>query len=322
MTQRRVLLVGATATLFSPALAGGQAPRPPIVGYLQERTPGDNLKAFVQGLREAGHVEGQTFQIVHRSYDGKVERLRALAGELVSLGPVAICGNSPHSIRALLAVGGAVPIVAVDLESDPVADGFVASLARPSGRITGLFLDMPEMAGKLLQLLGETVPRLSPLAVLWDGAIGERQFRALEAAARQARIAIHSLPMLRPEEAAPAVETAAAKGAHGLVMLTSPVLSVARARVAEQALRQRLPSISLFLRYAGEGGLMAYGPDTTAMFRQAGGFVARILRGGRPAEMPVERPSRFELVINLTVAKALGLTIPPSLLQRADRVIG
>ena len=278
-------------------------------------------KAFLDGLRGLGYREGQTVRVETRNHLGKPELCPPLAAELVALKPAVIFGTSPYGIGALKAATSTIPIVGQDLESDPVAAGFVASLARPGGNITGIFLDMPELSGKLLQFLKETLPRLTRVGVLWDANIAELQFQAVQGAAPIAGIRIHSLPIRKLDDLAPAVGGAARERVGAVVLLSSPFVSISRAELAELLLKHRLPSISLFSIFAEAGGLFAYGPDFIGMFRQAAGFVDRVLRGARPPEMPVERPTRFELIVNLKTAKALKLTIPPLVLGRADRTI-
>jgi len=324
MITRRVLLRGAGAVALAfphPAHAEGQGAGMPLVGTLTGGGPRTSDEAFLGGLRGLGYTEGQTVRIEARHYEGKPERCPALAAELVALKPAVIWGTSPYALTALKGATGTIPIVGVDLESDPVAAGFVASLARPGGNITGIFLDLPELAGKLLQFLKESLPRFGLVGVLWDASIAELQFRAVERAAPTAGLRVHSLPIRRLEDIVPAVGEAARERVGALVVLTSPLTSMTRAQVAELLLKHRLPSISVFVTFAEAGGLLAYGPDFRGMMRQAAGFVDRVLKGARPADLPVERPARFDLVVNLKTAKALKLTIPPVVLGRADRII-
>jgi putative ABC transport system substrate-binding protein len=218
-------------------------------------------------------------------------------------------------------VTSAIPIVGIDLESDPVASGFVASLARPGGNVTGTFLDLPEFGGKQLQFLKETVPGLVRVAVLWEPETGEPQLRATEQAARVIGITLNALGIRHAEEIRPALERAARERAQALLVLTSPLLSANRRQIVELTQKYRFPTISPFTSFAEAGALIAYGPSQPEMFRRAAWYVDKILRGAKPRELPVQRPSKFELVINLKTAKALGLTIPPSVLARADQVI-
>jgi ABC-type uncharacterized transport system substrate-binding protein len=202
-----------------------------------------------------------------------------------------------------------------------VASGFVKSVARPGGNFTGFFLDIPELGGKQIELLTEAVPKVSRLAVLWDATIGTAQFHATEMAARPAGVRLQSLPIRQVKDIHGAIEQAAREQAHGLVVLSSPLIFVERSQIATVALNVRLPTISLFNSFPQVGGLMAYGPNFPSIFTQAAGYVGRILAGAQPGELPIQRPTKFELVINLKTAKALGLTIPQTLLVRADEVI-
>jgi putative ABC transport system substrate-binding protein len=211
--------------------------------------------------------------------------------------------------------------VTIDLESDPVARGFVKTLARPGGNITGIWMDMPEITGKQLQLLKEAAPNLARAAVVWDDRIAGLQFAAIEASARAAGVAVQSAPLRDDHETEAVVRRALAARPQAILLLTSPIVLRAQPRVAALALESRLPSMSGFSTYPDDGGLMAYGPDFPTIWRQAAGYVDRILRGARPGDLPVERPAKFELRINARTAKALGLTLPPSLLARADAVL-
>jgi len=232
-----------------------------------------------------------------------------------------ILATGPRTIRSFQEATSTIPIVGLDLESDLVASGFVASLARPEGNLTGVFLDLPELSGKQLQLLKETLPSLERVGVLWEPEVGESQLRATEEAARMASVTLNTLGIRRAEEITSALDRASRGRAQAMLVLTSPLISNNLRQIAQQAQKYRMPTISPFTMFPGMGALMAYGPSQTEMFRLAATYVDKILRGARVGQLPVERPSKFELVVNLKVAKALGLTIPPSLLQRADQVI-
>jgi putative ABC transport system substrate-binding protein len=322
LDRRRFVQGLAASALLAPAMAHAQSARIPRVAYVSAgdlRNP--NTESFEQGLKDAGYVPGQSVVIEYRGAEGKMERLPSLVDEIVKLKADVIFAAGPPAIVAVLKATRTLPVIGIDLESDPVASGFVQSLARPGGNFSGLFLDAPELAGKLLQLIQEAVPRLRRVAVLWHTPVAQVLFRASEEAARTARLTLLSLPIGAPEELDDAVARAARERTRGLVVLSSPLFFFNRARIADLALKHRLPAISLFTQQPEVGLLMAYGPYFADMFRRCGAYVARVLGGAKPADLPVERPSRFEMVINLKTAKALGLTLPQLLRARADRLI-
>jgi putative tryptophan/tyrosine transport system substrate-binding protein len=297
-----------------------QAGKIPRIGFLQAFNS-ENVAAFMQGLGELGYIAGQTAVIETRFYSTMLDRLPQLANELVSLKCDVIFAAAPYAITAVMQATTTIPIVGVDLESDPVASGWAKSLSRPGGHVTGLFLDLPELGGKQIQLLREALPEMSRVAVLWDSTIGEVQFRATESAARAAGVKVQSLPIRRLGDFRQALDRAAAEHVHGMLTLSSPVINAERSHIASLALQHRIPTISLFTLFAESGGLMAYGPNLQEMYRRAAAYVDNILRGATPSSLPIERPTRFEFVVNLKTAKTLGLTIPPALLLRADHVI-
>jgi putative ABC transport system substrate-binding protein len=313
------------APLAAEAQSGVGIPR---VGLLRPGAPTDpadssSVGAFLTGLQEAGYAQGKNVRVESRYAHGDLSRLPALARELAALQVAAIVTSNPYATRAAREASSTVPIiVALDYETDPVASGWIASIARPGGNLTGVFLEQPEMSGKLLQLLKEGVPGLTKVAALWDETIGRDQLDATEGAARAVGLTLEPLGVRRAQDLTGAFGRAARERVTGLVVLTSPLLSLNRARIAELAIKHRLPGITLFTNFPAFGFLMAYGPNQPDAFRRAASqYVARILNGARPADLPVQRPEKFELVINLKTAKALGLTIPPSLLLRADQVI-
>jgi putative ABC transport system substrate-binding protein len=318
---RREFIGGVALSLAAPLAAEAQPKgKIPRIGFLQAFNS-ENVVAFMQGLRELGYIEGQTAVVETRFYSTMLDRLPQLANELAQLKCDVIFAAAPYAINAVMRATATIPIVGVDLESDPVASGWAKSLSRPGANVTGLFLDLPELGGKQIQLLREALPELSRVAVLWDSTIGEVQFRATESAARAAGVKIQSLPIQRLGDFKGAVGRAATERVHGMITLSSPVINVERSQIASLALQNRIPTISLFTLFAESGGLMAYGPNLQEMYRRAATYVDKILRGAAPGSLPIERPSRFEFVVNLKTAKALGLTIPPSLVLRADKVI-
>ena len=321
---RRTFLGAAVGVLAfagtGPAQPGGKVWR---IGWTRVGSPPPDAvdAALREGLRPLGYVEGGNLVIDTRFAEGRAERYPAILSELLRLKSDLLVVGGPASIREALKLTTTVPIVAIDLESDPVASGFVQSLARPGGNLTGVFLDLPELAGKQLQFLRETLPNVRRVAVLWDPAVVRPQFEAIELVARAAGIGLLSLPVGRSEAFEAAITQAGRERVNALSVLTSPLFFAFRARIADLALRQRLPSISIFSVFPEAGGLMAYGPNFPAMYRSLGPYIDRIFKGASPGDMPVERPTTFELVINLKTAKALGLALPQSILARADRVI-
>jgi putative tryptophan/tyrosine transport system substrate-binding protein len=322
MKRREFIALIGGSTLVWPLAARAQKPAQELrrIGAIHS-THSENSEAFVQGLREAGLVDGQNIVLEARFYVGPGSVLDQYARELVALKCSVIFAGNPYAIRAVLKATSTIPTVGIDLESDPVASGLAKSLARPGANFTGFFLDIPELGGKQIELLREAVRAVSRLAMLWDATIGAVQFRATEMAARSAGVVLQSLPIRRPEDVNEAFEHAVREQAQAMVILSSPLIFAERAQIADLALKTRLPTISLFSSFPSFGGLMAYGPDFPSIYKQAAGYVSRILGGAKPAELPIQRPTKFELVINLKTAKALGLTMPEALLVRADQVI-
>ncbi len=241
--------------------------------------------------------------------------------ELLRLKVDVLFAANPYVIRVARQATSTVPIVGVDLETDPIQAGWVKSLAKPGGNLTGFFLDIPELGGKQLQFLADAVPRLQRVAVLWDAPLASSQFKAIETAARAMRLELQSLAFRRAEDFVASFAAAQHHQAQALALLSSPLVFQHLKRLADLARQHRLPAISVFPQFAAAGGLMGYGPNLSDMLRRAANYVARILKGARPDDLPIQRPTVFELAVNARTAKALGLTIPPALLQRADQVI-
>ena len=320
-----VALLLAVATVGPPADAQ-QASKTAKIGILSATTPAalaPSVEAFKQGLRELGWVEGKSFVLEVRYGEGKVERLSELARELVALKMDVIVTPADLSIAAIKRETQTIPIV-MALSSDPVGAGFVASLARPGGNITGLSNISPELSGKRVELLREAVPGLSRLALLWNpevrGAVLD--YKEAASAARSLRVEVQSVEVSRAEDLDRAFSTITSWRAQALMLPgINPVGFANRAQIVSFAQRNRLPSMFPTKEYVDSGGLMSYGPSLVDLFRRAAGYVDKILKGAKPADLPVQQPTKFELVINLKTAKALGLTLPQSLLRRADDVI-
>ena len=320
--RRRAFIAGLAGAAAWPLVARAQqteGKHPRICSINTSRN--ENFEAFLSGLRQAGYVDGQNMRLAPRFHESALDRVDEFAREFVALNCGVIFAGTPYAIRAAMKATSTIPIVGIDLESDPVASGLVKSVARPEGNLTGFFLDIPDLGGKQIELLMEVVPNVSRLAVLWDATIGTVQFHATEMAPRPAGVALQSLPIRRSEDINEAIEQAVRDQAQGLVALSSPLIFFERSHIANSALNARLPTINLFTTFPKLGGLMAYGPDFPSIFAQAASYVGRILAGANPGELPIQRPTKFELVINIKTAKALGLDVPPSLLARADEVI-
>ncbi len=307
-------------------MADAQQPKKvPRIGYLSATSPSANvarIEAFRQGLRELGYVEGKNIVIEWRYAEGKQDRLLALAAELVRLKVDVIVTAGPASTRPAKETTVTTPIVMAQV-NDPVGNGFVASLARPGGNITGLSTLAPELSGKQLELLKEIVSRLSRVAVLGNSIEpGNAQaLREVELAAGTFGVQLQHLDVLGPKDIETAFRAATKGRADALLALASPVLNDQRTQIVDLALKSRLPAIYPQTEYVEAGGLMYYGASTTDLFRRAATYVDKILKGAKPADLPIEQPTKFEFVINLKTAKQIGLTIPPNVLARADKVI-
>ena len=279
-------------------------------------------KAFRQGLRELGYVEGKNIVIEWRFAEGKRERLAELAAELVRLKVDIIVTGGPTATRPAKEATVTIPIVMAQ-DTDPVGNGFVASLARPGGNITGLSTLAPEISGKQLELLKEIISRLSRVAVIGTSTNpGNAQgLREVELAAGAFGVKLQYLDVLSPKDIETAFRAASKGRADAVLVLNSPVLNSHRTQVADLAVKNRLPAVYAQPEFMDAGGLMYYGASYTDLFRRAATYVDKILKGAKPADLPVEQPTKFEFIINLKAAKQIGLTIPPNVLVRADKVI-
>ena len=316
---RRAILRGGVAAILAwtgaaSAQSTGALPRFGYVQSMASPVAAGQREALLSGLREYGWIDGQNLIVDVRNNDDQIR-------ELVRLNVNVLLLPNPYRIDIGLALTRTIPIVTIDLESDPVAKGYVKSLARPGGNITGVWTDLPELAGKQLQLLKEALPDLRRVTVLWDERVAGAQLAATEAAARTAGVAVHRAALRQPDEVDGAVRSAVAARSQAVLTLTSPIVLRAEPRLAELAMSHRLATMSGFTTFPAFGGLMAYGPDFLTLWRQVASYVDRILRGAKPGDLPVERPAKFELRINSRTAKTLGLALPPSLLARADALV-
>jgi len=278
--------------------------------------------AFAQRLGELGYIEGKNISIEFRTAEGRPECFPQLMSDLMRLGVDLLLSVGPEaSLRAAAKATAQIPIVVVAIDYDPIARGYVRGLARPGGNITGLFLRQIELTAKRIEFLRELNPKLRRVAVFWDAFSGD-QLKEADAAARTAGLQLQEFQFRNPPYSFDApMREAAQQKAGGLLGLASPIFFRQRAEMAEQAIKHRLPAIVPFREAAEDGLLMAYGASLPDMLRRAAEYVDRIFKGARPAELPMEQPTKFELIVNLKTAKALGLTIPQTLLQRADQVI-
>jgi putative ABC transport system substrate-binding protein len=322
MRRRQVLALLGGVTPWGFATQAQQSGKLRRIGVLNPESASlAPLPAFLDELRLLGWREQENALFFIQSAEGAYERLPALAHELVRARVDVIYTLGPDATLATAAVTKTSPIVAIDLESDPIAAGLVQTLGRPGRNLTGLFLDLPQISGKWLELLGEVVPRLSQVGVLGVVRINGAQFAAIEAAAATSKQILSRLNVNTAENFEAAFEVATNERLQGIVVLPSPLVLHHSARIAALAVQSKLPSVFLFAQAVLAGGLMSYGPSVNDMSRRAARLVTRVLNGTQPGELAVERPTQFELVINLGTAKALGLTIPPTLLARADEVI-
>ena len=311
----------ALAPLAGEAQQAGKMPR---IGVLSGPLSANaaRIKAFREGLGELGYVEGKSIVIEWRFWGDKGDRLPALALELTRLKVDVLVAFGPASTQAAKEATNTIPIVMAQV-NDPIGAGFVASLARPGGNITGLSVMAPELSGKKLELLKEIVPKLSRVAVFGTSTLpgNAQSVKETELAAKTLGLQLQYLGVEDPKDLDTAFRNAVSWRAHAIIVLQSPVFGSRRKALVELAVKNRLPAMYSHSDYMDAGGLMFYGPNTSDLFRRAATYVDKILKGAKPADLPVEQPTSFELVVNLKTAKALGLTIPPSVLLQADRVI-
>ena len=331
LSRLEVIVTLALGLLAAPLDAEAQpAAKVPRIGWLLTgslESPETQvlLDALRQGLRERGYVEGRNILIEYRAADGKIERFPGLATELARLKVDLILAPNTPAARAVQQATTTIPIV-VPVMGDPVGDGLVASLARPGGNITGLTYLGPELVPKRLELLKQALPKVSRVAALWHpGAFGEgttrNMVKATEAAARTLGVQLQLVEVRGPADLDRAFSTMIRERADAFIVFPSGMLFAERRRIEDLAAKHRLPSMSMAREFVELGGLIAYGASITDLYRRSATYVDKILKGAKPADLPVEQPTTFELVINLKTAKALGLTIAPSVLLRADRVI-
>ena len=329
---RKITVLTLCAMLLALCLpAEAQQPaKIPRIGYLTGATPDGQsarIEPFRQGLRELGYAEGQNILIEYRYAEGKLDRLPALAAELVRLKVDVIVTGGPVITRAAKNATNTIPIVMAQ-DSDPVGNGFVASLARPGGNITGLSNFAPEIGGKQLELLKEIIPKLSRVAVLGtrsstnNPSYGYAQrLGEIERAAKAFGVKLQYFNVLNSKDIETSFREASKERAEAVLAMGGAVLNSHRTQVIEQAVKSRLPAIYNQRLYVEDGGLMTYGASLPDLDRRAATYVDKILKGAKPADLPVEQPKKFEFIINLKAAKQIGLTIPPNVLVRADRVI-
>jgi len=315
-----VLALGLLTAL--PIAEAEQGQKLPVVGVLITDTRGNlSLPILIQGLRDLGYVDGKNIVIAVKSAGGKPDALPALAAELVQRRVDVLYVTGPAAIRAARGATAEAPIVALDLESDPVQAGWVRTLARPGGNLTGLFLDLPGLTGKWLELLREAVPGIRRVGLLWDSTTGSAQLTAAKAAAQGLGLDLRVMETRSADDLDGALRSGVSAGSRALVLLSSPLVSTRSEQIADFVVGNRLPAISPFRKFADAGGLMSYGPDFNDFRQRAATYVDKILKGAKPGDLPIQQPTKFEMVINLKAAKALGLKLPRTLLERADEVL-
>jgi putative tryptophan/tyrosine transport system substrate-binding protein len=319
-----ITLLGGAAATWPLAARAQQASKLPVIGFLGSTTPtihGQWAAAFVQRLRELGWIEARNISIEYRWAEGRNDRAAEIASEFVRLKVDVIVTWGTAPVVAAKQATAVIPIVFATA-GDPIATGLVVSLARPGGNLTGLSNQARDLAGKRLELLREIIPDLRRLAILSniETPIGALEVGEVQAAARTLDLEVFPLEIRRAEDIAPAFESLKGR-AQAIYVVSEPLIASNRVRMNTLALGARLPTLYGLREYVEAGGLMSYGPNTPDLFRRSAEIVDKILRGAKPGEIPVEQPTKFDLVINLTTAKTLGLEIPPTVLARADEVI-
>jgi putative ABC transport system substrate-binding protein len=325
IARRQAAAALAGLPLLWPLVARGQAAGPPArIGFLYPgvaRVTPTRIAALREGMAAVNYANAERVEVVVRASEGDPAKLPSLAAGLVDSKVDVILAISPSAVAAAKAATTTLPIVANDLESDPIQSGFVTSLARPGGNITGVFSDFPDFGMKWLELLKEALPTLLHVVVFWDPATGPTQLAAVKAASELLKVAISVVEVPAIAELKGAFAKADELHPEAVVILSSPIFGTNPKLIADLALAHRIPIATLFSEIARAGGLLSYGPNLLGTFVQTGTMVGKILQGAKPADLPVERPTKFELVINAGTAKALGLALPTAVLLRADDVI-
>ncbi|HTB04335.1 MAG TPA: ABC transporter substrate-binding protein [Bradyrhizobium sp.] len=323
--RRRDFILGAAGSLTGPGLVRAESRNAvPKIGFLFPG-PEDALKSrmalLLEGLSGEGFHEPDQFILVARATGGDEARIVPQLKEMIAEGVELLIPTGPSCMRAARTLTRTIPIVTFDLESDPIESGWLGGYAHPGGNITGVFSDFPEFSGKWLELLKETIPSCSNVVALWDPATSTVQPRAIANAAQSVGVKTEVLEIKSFSDLEATFEAAGARRPDGLLILSSPIVSISSKQIAELALIHRLPAISLFANFARSGGLISYGPNLEDLYRETAAMAGKILKGAKAADLPAERPTRFDLVVNLKTAKALNLTMPTSMLLRADEVI-
>ena len=324
MRRREVIGFLGGAAAWPLGARAQQTPQAPRVGFVypgsKTVTP-PRIEAILSGLRVSGFAAPAQIELVVRTAEGDPAQITTLVTEIMASTVNVFIANGPAVLNAARSATRTIPIVAIDLETDPVASGAAATLARPGGNITGVFLDFPNFTAKWLEMLVETSSALSRVAVLWDPETGPVQMESIKKAGEGLKLQLDIIEVQRPSDFVAAFLAASQTSAGAMVILSSPLISPNVQVLAELALRNRIPAITLFPDFARAGGFLAYGPNLLNLYRLTGVVAGKVLRGANPADLPIERPAKFETVLNMRTAHALGLSVPTSLLLRADEVI-
>jgi putative ABC transport system substrate-binding protein len=313
---RRQLLGG----LLSVCLGGARAEAAPLVGVLVS-TGLQPLDYMRQGLRDLGFVEGRNVAFAFRSADGNPRDLPGLARHLASLKPAVLFCAGPAAVDAAVHATSSVPIVALDLETDPLRSGLVRSLDSPRTNVTGLFLDQPAITGKWFELLRQVLPKAQRVNLLWDASTGPWQLAAAKSAAQRWRFDVDTLVVRDEGEFEQELADGLSRRPEALVLLSSPLVRARSKPIAEFCIKHRLPALSPFGEFVHAGGLMSYGPNVQDFYLRAAAFVDKILRGARAGDLPLDLPTRFQLLVNPRSATVLGLSLPPALLEAAHEIV-
>jgi putative tryptophan/tyrosine transport system substrate-binding protein len=317
-----ITLLGGVMASWPLAVGAQQTSKLPSLGFLTAGRDSPGLPALLEGLGQFGWIEGKTIAVEYRYAENRNDRLPELAAELVRLNVDVIVAAGTLAPLAAKRATATIPIVMTSA-GDPLGTGLVSGLARPGGNVTGLSLMSPDISGKRLELIEQIVPDVARVAIMWNATnpYPALVFRQTENAARQLKLEVQSLEVHTPDDVTSALEAAVREKANALITVEDPLTVNYRKQIADFAIKNRVPTMSGLREYVDAGGLLSYGPALADLYRRAAGYVDKILKGAKPSELPVEQPTKFELVINLKTAKTLGVTIPPDMLAIADAVI-